>query len=115
LENGESGLTVQNRARQFLQVIPEKLGDIEENISNVLIVSHGGLIRRMFSIMFHEMECKLPPKLCELPNFAGASKAINLKNTCISRFEIEINNENCVIETMKCLELMNSAHLDNLM
>merc|ERR1711963_65857 len=100
---GENGQSVKNRAKEFLSSVCEN----SKNGERILIVSHRSLIRRLFQSMLHEMNCILPKDMDILPKLHSG-------NTCISRFKIEISNENNSIETIQCEELFNEAHLSDL-
>ena len=101
---------MQNRARDFLKKIAKLAPTMEENVPSILIVSHGGLIRRMCGIIFQEMKCDLPTGISEMPDF----KAARPLNTSFSRFKVDICTENYEIKTMKCETLFNSDHLNAL-
>ena len=111
-ENGESGIDVKSRANQFLKSLG-KLCEINESIPSILIVSHGGLIRRMLSIIFEELNCSVSANVTNVPDFKESKNARRyLKNTCFSRFEVDISNENFAIKAIRCLELCNADHLE---
>jgi len=100
-ENGESGPEVENRASEFLKSLG-KLSDIDENIKSILLVSHGGFIRRMFFVMFYEMNCGVSSNVTNVPDSKEGWNKIPV-NTCFSRFEVGICTENLTIKTIKCL------------
>ena len=71
------------------------------------MVTHGGLIRELFQIIFDEMGCDLP---------SGAEPGDHkklAKNTSWSRFELSLSTDH-KIEIMKCFTLCNADHLDEL-
>ena len=104
-ENGESDETVKNRAREFLKVLVEEGETINQDIPSILIVTHGGFIMRLFSIIFDEMKyCKMPPNL----------DATKQRNTSYSKFMMEICKKDHEIKSMECQDACNSAHLENL-
>ena len=70
------------------------------------MVTHGGLIRELFQIIFDEMGCDLP---------SGAQPGDHkklAKNTSWSRFELSLLDHK--IENMECVTLCNADHLDEL-
>jgi len=106
-ENGESEEDVQNRGREFLERMLKEIAIMEhavEIIPNILIVSHGGFIRNLFSVLFDELNCLLPPNA----DFSSCA------NTCYSTFKVEICAENCEVNTMECQDLFNADHLASL-
>jgi len=106
-ENGESEEDVQNRGRAFLKLMLKEVATMEhpvEIIPNVLIVSHGLFIRNLFSVLFDELNCSLPPNA----DFSSCA------NTCYSTFKVEICAEKCDVITMECQDLFNSDHLASL-
>ena len=108
-ENGESGFSVQDRSRQFLKSILKFDEICEKNGKlSILIVSHGGWIRRTLGILFDEMNCTLPIEINK-PNFKGGFKEVKFENTSYSKFDVSVGSDNAI--TMKCHELFNSAHL----
>ena len=113
IENGESGVDVENRIHEFLQSLLE-LDNTDENVQSILIVSHGGFITKMLSVMFNEMACTLSPNIKNVPDFKGGYNAVRPANTCFSRFEMDLCVEKHTIKTIKCLELLNADHLNNL-
>ena len=108
-ENGEGPSDVQNRAREFVKLFTNDIVNAKEEAPSILIVSHGGFIRKLFTkIFFDEMNCYVPPN-------ANTALPIDIiKNTCISKFEINVCTENHIIKTMKCQELCNALHLNEL-
>ena len=72
-----------------------------EMTPNVLIVSHGGFIRNLFSFLLDEMNCTLPP------NTDFSVRA----NTCISTFKVEVCTKTFVVKTMECQDIFNADHL----
>jgi len=108
-ENGEGSSDVQNRAREFMKLFTNDIVIAKEEVPSILIVSHGGFIRKLFKkIFFDEMNCCVPPN-------ANTALPIDIiKNTCISKFEINVCTENHIIKTMKCQELCNAMHLSEL-
>ena len=115
IENGESGVEVENRIHEFLQSLL-KLDNMDENVQSILVVSHGGFITKMLSVMFNEMGCTLSTNIENVPDFKGGYNAVRPANTCFSRFEMDIcvDVEKHTINTIKCLELLNADHLNNL-
>ena len=108
-ENGEGSSDVQNRAREFVKLFTNDIIIAKEEAPCILIVSHGGFIRELFTkIFFDEMSCCVPP------NANTALPYDIIKNTCISKFEINVCTENHIIKTMKCRELCNAMHLSEL-
>ena len=84
----------------------EKDCKLEPENPSILMVTHGGLIREFFQILFDEMGCELP---------AGAEPGDHKKlarNTSWSRFELSICDYK--IDTIKCTELCNADHLNGL-
>ena len=70
------------------------------------MVTHGGLIRELFQIIFDEMGCDLP---------SGAQPGDHkklAKNTSWSKFELSLSDHK--IKIMKCVTLCNADHLDEL-
>ena len=114
-ENGESSIAVENRANQFLKSLGV-LTKIDEKIPSILIVSHGGLIRRMFKIIFEELNGSVSANVASVPDFKS-SQAVRrcLKNTCFSRFEVDICTESYKIKTIRCTDLLNANHLNYLL
>ena len=105
-ENGEGLFDVQNRARECLKIFTNDIVIAKEEAPSILIVTHGGFIQELFTkIFFDEMSCCVPP------NANTALPYDIIKNTCISKFEINICTENHIIKTMKCRELCNAMHL----
>ena len=48
-----------------------------------------------------------------VPDFKESKNARRyLKNTCFSRFEVDISSENLAIKAITCLELCNADHLE---
>ena len=111
-ENGESGIEVENRGSEFLKSLA-KLSEIDENTQSMLVVSHGGFMRRMFSVMFDEMNCGVSSNVTNVPDSKEGWKD-KVDNTSFSRFEVGVCTENLTIKTMKCLELFNANHLNDL-
>ena len=104
-ENGESDETLQNRGKEFFQFVVKEvvlMNHPVEMTPNVLIVTHGGFIRQLFSFLFDTMNCTLPPNA----DFSSCA------NTCFSTFKIEISTESFAVKTMECLDLFNANHLD---
>ena len=104
-ENGESDETLQNRGKEFFQFVVKEvvlMNHPVEMTPNVLIVTHGGFIRQLFSFLFDAMNCTLPPNA----DFSSCA------NTCFSIFKIEISTELFAVKTMECLDLFNANHLD---
>ena len=80
----------------------------EEEVPSIIIATHRGFIWELFTkILFDEMNCSVPPN-------ADIPLKFDIKNTCFSRFEINVCTENHIIETMKCQELCNAMHLSGL-
>jgi len=107
-ENGEGPWDVQNRAREFLKLVSKDIVIAEEEVPSIIIATHRGFIWELFTkILFDEMNCSVPPNT-DIP------LKFDIKNTCFSRFEINVCTENHIIETMKCQELCNAMHLSGL-
>ena len=81
------------------------------------MVTHGKVIQLLFKMFFEEMECVAdipdvpnPADLLIIRNFMTACS-----NTCWSKFEIEICDENPkTIKKIKCIELFKKDHLKDL-
>ena len=73
---------------------------------HVLMVSHGGLLRELFIILFDEMGCSLPTDANP-----GDHKKLS-KNTSWSRFQLDIKDD--MITKVKCSDLQNAEHLNSL-
>jgi len=113
-ENGESGFEVKKRADEFLKFLAKVVMDIDKETPNVLVASHYGLICKMVSMMFLELNCEVGSNVTNVPDFNGGSNKLKPANTSFSRFEIDVCTEDYTIKTMKCLELINADHLKNL-
>ena len=104
-ENGESEETLQNRGKEFFQSAVKETALMAHRVHpmtpNVLIVTHGGFIRQLFSFLFDAMNCTLPPNA----DFSSCA------NTCYSTFKIEVCNETFAVKSMECQDLFNADHL----
>ena len=105
-ENGESIETMNNRVKEFLEdTLVKDCAGIDQDCPSILIVTHGGFIIRLFSLIFDQM------KYCaKLPDLDYTKQP----NTSYSKFKVEICMKNHVIKTMECQDVFNSAHLENL-
>ena len=72
-----------------------------EMTPNVLIVSHGGFIRSLFSFLYDEMNCTLPP---------NADFSVRA-NTCISTLKIDVCTKTFVVKAIECQDIFNADHL----
>merc|ERR1712018_412282 len=114
-KGGESSEDVNNRARTFLTNSLIQDVDLEQEFPNVLVVSHGGLIRQLFFILFNEMGCKLPPTTSAdnqelFSAFLNARKSIT--NTSWFQFELDISNDTTKIENLRCIVFHQTDHLN---
>lgn len=80
---------------------------LEEGEPSILMVTHGGVIREFFTVVFDEYGCPLPASA-----EPGDHKKL-AKNTSWSRFNLEINENK--IKTIHCHELLNANHLNDLL
>ena len=104
-ESGVSQEVVRNRARKYLKKGVAKNVDLEVESPNVLMVTHGGLIRELFIIIFNENGCDFPPTAKP-----GDHKKI-VRNTSWSKFILDICTDTHDIKTIRCEVLGNSEHL----
>jgi len=112
-ENGESGAELKERAHEFLKSLA-KVVDIDKETPSVLVVSHYHLIYKMVSMMFLELHCDVGSNVTNLPDFKEGSLAVRPANTSFSRFEVGVCTKDYTLKTLKCLELFNADHLNNL-
>lgn len=73
-------------------------------LANVLIVSHGGVIRQLLLYFADDLESEFP---------SGANRQLRFvsPNTGISKFKIVINEETKLPEFVKCICLHSTEHL----
>ena len=108
-EGAESPQDVRIRARKFLKetLIQDVSLQIEgEKKPQILVVSHGGLLRELFGVIFEEFKCDLPPH-CQPGDYK-----ILAKNTSWSRFDLDV--EDSKIQNLICTELNNAKHLEDI-
>ena len=76
----------------------------QSQLANVLIVSHGGVIRQLLLYFVDDLESEFP---------SGANRQIRFvsPNTGISKFKIVINEETKLPEFVKCICLHSTEHL----
>ena len=72
------------------------------------MVSHGGLIRELYTVIFEEMGCEYPPNANP-----GDHKKL-ARNTSWSKFILEVSKDNHAIKDIKCHDLCNADHLNGL-
>ena len=115
-EGGESLADVRKRGRQFLDLVlkSNELTDIPSNITcNILVVSHSGFLRQMGSYLFNDCKATFADNF----DFSDGFTAENYlekasKNTGISTFEVEINEDKKIL-SVKCTQYACSKHLEN--
>ena len=107
-ENGESLEQVRERVRKFFYDLIEQVSKMENETPSILMVTHGGVIQEFFQILFDEMDCKLSIR----GQPVDFMKSGAIQNTCWSRFEIALCDNK--IESIKCTELCNADHLNEL-
>ena len=107
-ENGESREEVRERIREFINDMLDQDSKLENENPSILMVTHGGVIREFFQIIFEELGCELP-KGSQHGDF---KKNGSIRNTCWSRFELVLCDNK--IESIKCTELCNADHLNEL-
>ena len=103
-KNGESEETLQNRGKEFFQSVLKEVALIDHPVKmvpNVLIVTHGGFIRQLFSFLFVALNCALPPNA----DFSSCA------NTCFSTFKVEVCTKTFAVKSMECQDLFNADHL----
>ena len=88
----------------------------QDDCPSFLVVSHGGLIRRLFVIFFEEMNCKFPASITteEQRQVLASLLAAHTKFANTSWSQVEFGIKNDVIENMRCNVLFNSDHLNSL-
>jgi len=111
-KNGESSADVDSRAREFLKSLGGK-GKDNESMESILVVSHGGLMSKMFLVIFNEMNCEISFNIKNAPDFK-VNEIPCIENTSISRFEIDLCSEDHTIKTIKCIQLCNIDHLNEM-
>ena len=76
----------------------------QSQLANVLIVSHGGLIRQLLLYFVDDLQSEFP---------SGANRRLSIvsPNTGISKLKIFINEETKLPEFVKCICLYNADHL----
>ena len=76
----------------------------QSQLANVLIVSHGGVIRQLLLYFVDDLESKFP---------SGANRQLRIvsPNTGISKFKIVINEETKLPAFIECICLHNTEHL----
>ena len=96
---------IETKYHFLIQNVVAKNVDLEVESPNVLMVTHGGLIRELHIIIFNENGCDFPPNVKP-----GDHKKI-VKNTSWSRFVLDICSDTHDIKSIKCEALGNSEHL----
>ncbi len=107
-EDGESREDVIERARLFLMdcIVP----DAQLDNPCLLVVSHAGLIRALFQVLFEEMSCSLPPSVVRPIDLTYNSKTgPDMPNTSWSKFTLDICGRS--IKAIQCHEFINFDHL----
>lgn len=74
-------------------------------LANILIVSHGGVIRELMKYFFDEFASDFPVS-------CPRKLALVSPNTGVSKFEIFINEQTKLPEFIKCLYFHNADHLN---
>lgn len=76
----------------------------QSQLANVLIVSHGGVIRQLLLYFVDDLESEFP---------SGANRQLRFvsPNTGISKFKIVINEDTKLPEFVKCICLHSTEHL----
>ena len=105
---GENQDDVEKRAREFLSKLIKNESMNKKEGNNILVVSHGIILREVFKILF---EKDIGEK-----QILEERKAILLKgcgpNTGISKFNLTVAPENSEIISTKCLLFLSDDHLD---
>ena len=107
-EGAESREKVRNRARKFLTEILTQDANLEMVKPQILVVSHGGLLRELFAVIFEEFKCEMPSQ-CQPGDYK-----ILAKNTSWSRFDLEVSAGDLKIQSLLCTELNNAKHLEDI-
>ena len=105
---GENQDDVEKRAREFLSKLIEKRCFNKNEGNNILVVSHGIILREVFKIL---LEKDIGEKV-----ILEERKAILLKgcgpNTGISKFNLTVCSDKWEIISTKCLLFLSDEHLD---
>ena len=111
-EGAESRDDVRKRARKFLKETLTQDVNLQiegEKQPQILVVSHGGLLRELFSVIFEELKCELPSQ-CQPGDYK-----ILAKNTSWSRFDLDVSMQgDFKIQNLICTELNNAKHLEDI-
>lgn len=76
----------------------------QSHLANVLVVSHGGVIRQMLLYFVEDLPSEFP---------SGSNRKVGFvsPNTGISKFKIFLNEQTKLPEFVKCICLHNTEHL----
>eukprot|EP00093_Oithona_nana_P014582 14582.XXX_929701_928652_1 [CDS] Oithona nana genome sequencing. len=111
-EGAESRDDVRKRARKFLKETLTQDVNLQiegEKQPQILVVSHGGLLRELFGVIFEEFKCELPSQ-CQPGDYK-----ILAKNTSWSRFDLDVSMQgDSKIQNLICTELNNAKHLEDI-
>jgi broad specificity phosphatase PhoE len=104
---GENEDDVALRAKQFLSKLIQEECTKENHASNILIVSHGLLLRELYKTILEKETSKLETK----EGWNTILKSSTGPNTGISNFHLQIDKRNCELLSTKCLLFASDAHL----
>ena len=85
-----------------------QVSKLENETPSILMVTQGGVIKIFFQMLFDEMDCTLSVRGQPI----DFKKVGAIRNTCWSRFELVLCDNK--IESIKCTELCNADHLNEL-
>jgi len=116
-EGGEGLSDVKKRATKFLDFIFESENNNylhSTKTCNILMVSHSGFLRQMGIYLLHDCKCTYPEGF-EFPDGYNLEsvKEKAWKNTAISNFEVEIDENRSPISVV-CTQYANFKHLENI-
>lgn len=103
---------IRHRAEEFFQEICKTMtlegrGNKDSKTTNVLVVSHKGLIREMLRYFYSELGCPLPRRSGRRMNWNSPYTGVSVFKVTIDRTE-ELHGDTIV----ECLVLNDNSHLD---
>lgn len=95
---------VSSQIMNGLESSEHEMHEEQEHLANVLIVSHGGVIRQLLYYFVDDLASEFPSGFNRKVRFVSP-------NTGLSRFKIIMNEQTKLPEFVKCICLHNTEHL----